>query len=59
MESQKVLLVIKTVHDDDILCGDMTRNGHFLVTGGTSSLVKVFNVKLSILSSHLVFVAKK
>jgi len=42
MESQKVLLVIKTVHDDDILCGDMTRNGHFLVTGGTSSLVKVF-----------------
>lgn len=41
VETGKVLLVIKTSHDDEILCADITKDGQFLVTGGTSSLIKV------------------
>jgi hypothetical protein len=41
VETGKVLLVIKTSHDDEILCADITRDGQYLATGGTSSLLKV------------------
>lgn len=40
-ETGKVLLVIKTSHDEDVLCADITKDGQYLVTGGTSSLIKV------------------
>jgi len=30
------------MHDDDVMCGDMTRNGRVFVTGGTSCVVKVW-----------------
>ncbi len=41
VETGKVLLVIKTSHDDEILCADITQDGQYLATGGTSSLLKV------------------
>jgi len=44
-ETGKVLLVIKTSHDEDVLCADITKDGQYLVTGGTSSLIKVWKLK--------------
>ncbi|ELR13959.1 Beige/BEACH domain containing protein [Acanthamoeba castellanii str. Neff] len=45
VETGKVLLVIKTSHDDEILCADITQDGQYLATGGTSSLLKVWKLK--------------
>jgi len=42
MDTNKVITTIDTMHDDDVLCGDMTKNGRLLVTGGTSCVVKVW-----------------
>ncbi|KAL6046069.1 WD repeat and FYVE domain-containing protein 3 [Balamuthia mandrillaris] len=46
LEQKKVLLVLKTMHDEDVLCAAMTAPaGQYLVTGGTSSIIKVWKLK--------------
>ncbi len=42
LDTGKVLSVIDSFHDDDILCGDMTKDGTILATGGTAAVVKVW-----------------
>jgi WD40 repeat protein len=42
MDTNKVITTIDINHDDDVLCGDMTKHGRLLVTGGTACVVKVW-----------------
>ncbi len=50
MESGKVLLIIKTAHDEEILCADITKNGQYLVTGG-NYLETVRNLQMATTTS--------
>jgi hypothetical protein len=42
LDTGKVLAVIDSFHDDDILCGDMPKSGSVFVSGGTACVVKVW-----------------
>ena len=42
MDSGKVYAVVDCIHNDDINCAAITRNGRSLLTGGTSGCVKIW-----------------
>ncbi|PRP88292.1 BEACH domain-containing protein [Planoprotostelium fungivorum] len=47
IESGKVLDITESHHDDNVLCGDMPRNGNVLITGGTACSISVWRIPRS------------
>jgi WD40 repeat protein len=45
MDTGKTLDTVETMHDDDVLCADVTKNGRVFVTGGTACVVKLYHLR--------------